>query len=167
MMATIGVKIKVIIPKAVMDYGRVRDAIENTMATKTRSELRREFERTVRTWDHQPNWSSELYRGVRVMWVKVYTYSTQYRLVNAGAKPHIIRKRNAPLLRYQTGFRAKSRPRVVGSFAGGKYGSWRVANAVHHPGHEAREFDKEIAEEYQDTFRKDIQEAITEGILHK
>lgn len=166
-MATLGVKIKVILPKAVFNDAKVRQAIEHTMVQKTGPDLRNEFEKTATTWKDQPTWKTQMYRGVGVLWIKVLTYSTTYRLVNAGARPHIIRPRHKKVLRFQTQFRAKSRPRVIGSFAGGKSGPYVSSLGVHHPGHEAREFDKEIAEQYQDIFRKDVQEAISEGIVHK
>lgn len=165
-MATVGVKIRMILPRAVFDYGKVRQEIGHTMANKTAPELRKEFNKTTQSWDDKPNWKNEMYLGPNVMWVKVLTYSTQYRLVNAGARPHMIRPRRAKMLRFQTNFRAKSRPRVIGAFAGGKSGPYVSTLGVHHPGHEAREFDKEIAEQYAPTFVEDIQEAVTEGILH-
>lgn len=160
-MAGIGVKIRVFVPKTVFNDAHAVQSIQHVMLQKTQPELRKEFEKTVRSWDNKPNWTFEHYFGVGILSVKVLTYSTQYRLVNTGAKPHPIRPRKARMLRFQNGYRAKSRPRLIGSFAGGKYGEFVTARAVHHPGFEAREFDKEIAEQYQDTFRKDIQDAIT------
>lgn len=165
-MATLGIKIRVFVPKAVLDFGTVRNQIESTMIHKTGPEIRKEFHRTVQTWNEQPNWKTEMYRGVGVMWVKVFTYSTVYRLVNSGAGPHPIYPRRKKLLRFQRGFKAKTRPRLIGSFAGGKSGPYFSSRGVKHPGHEAREFDKTIAEEYQDTFARDIQDAVSKGIVH-
>lgn len=166
-MGSLGVKIKVILPKEVFNSEKVRQAIEHKMIRKTAPDLRTEFEKTVRTWKDQPTWKTETEFGVQILAVRVLTYSTTYRLVNAGARPHIIRPRHKKVLRFQTQFRAKSRPRVVGSFAGGKSGPYVSSLGVHHPGHEAREFDKEIAEQYQETFQKDVQEAISEGTVHR
>lgn len=163
-MPTIGVKIRVFVPREVLDSARVVHNIEHTMVQKTQPDIRRELEKTVRTWDHKPSWSLDHFFGVRAMWVKVYTDNVQYRLVNSGARPHEIRPRRAKMLRFQTGFRPKTRPRLIGSFAGGKFGSYISTPVVHHPGHEAREFDAQIAEEYQDTFKKDVQDAIKDAL---
>lgn len=163
-MATIGVKLRVFVPKTVFDDARAVRNIQHVMTSKTGPELRKEFEKTIKSWDDRPNFQMEHYFGVRVLWVKVYTYSTVYRLVNAGARPHEIRPRKARLLRFQSQFKPKSRPRLIGSFAGGKSGDYVSARSVHHPGFEAREFDQEISEQYQDTFRKDIQDAISDAL---
>ncbi|RPJ20968.1 MAG: hypothetical protein EHM33_27290 [Chloroflexi bacterium] len=165
-MATIGVKLRVFVPKEVMNLARVNQAIQHVMIQKTTRELKREFEKTVSTWDHKPNWTMEHYFGVRVLWVKVFTYSTQYRIVNAGAAPHLILPRRAKILRFQTKYKAKTRARLIGSFAGGKSGPYISTPAVYHPGFEARDFDITIAEEYAETFHDDIQEAIKDGIIH-
>lgn len=165
-MATLGIKMRVFVPKSVFNDARMMGNIQHLMIQKTAPDLRREFEKTVRTWKDQPNFKTEHYSGVRVMWVKVYTYSTVYRLVNAGAAPHLIRPRRARMLRFQKNFRPKTRPRLIGSFAGGKFGDFISTPAVFHPGFEAREFDQTIAEEYQDTFAKDVQDVIKEGIVH-
>ena len=168
MMPTIGVKLRVFVPKTVFNMPRVQQEIQHVMLTKTRMDLRRELWRGCRSWKHQPNWQMPHYFGVRVMWVKVFTYSTQYRLVNAGTtkKDYPIVPRRKNMLRFQTQFRPKTRPRLLGSFVGGKFGPYISTLAVIHPGFEAREFDKTVAEEYQKNFTNDIQRAINEGIIH-
>jgi hypothetical protein len=165
-MGKIGVKIRVFVPKEVMNVAAVNRAIQHTMITKTGPELRKEFDKTVTTWSDQPNFQTEHYFGQNVMWVKVLTYSKTYRLVNAGAKPHEIRPRRAKMLRFQNQYRAKSRPKLIRSFAGGKSGDYISTPVVKHPGFEARKFDETIAEEYTKTFHDDIQDAIKEGIIH-
>lgn len=163
-MPTIGIKMRVFVPKEVMDDARVIRNIQHTMIQKTVPDLRRYFHATVRTWSDKPNFPMDHYFGVRVHWVKVYTYSQKYNLVNAGARPHIIRPVRSRMLRFQTGYRAKTRARILNSFNGGKFGDYISTPIVHHPGFEAREFDKQIAEEYQDDFAKDIQDAITDAL---
>lgn len=165
-MATIGVKLRVFVPKEVMNIEAVNRAIQHTMVQKTIPDLKREFGKTVSTWSDKPGFQTDQYFGQNVMWVKVYTYSTHYRLVNAGARPHEIRPRRARLLRFQSEFRPKSRPKLIRSFAGGKSGGYVSTPSVQHPGFEAREFDTTIAEEYTKTFHDDIQKAVEEGIEH-
>lgn len=163
-MSTIQIKMRVFVPKGILDSARVMANIKHTMIQNTMLDLRKEFAKTYSTWDHQPNFSQDEYWGTNVMWVKIFTYSIQYRLVNAGTAPHEIRPRRARMLRFQNGFRAKTRPRFIGSVAGGKFGNYVSRRAVHHPGFEAREFDSEIAESYFDTFAEDIQKAIKDAI---
>lgn len=161
---TLKIKMRVFVPREVFNMPRAMKNIEHVMLQKTQPELSKEFEKTVRTWKDKPVFRREHYFGFHVAWVKVYTYSEKYRLVNAGAAPHTILPRRAKLLRFQTGYKAKTRARLIGSVAGGKSGRYISARAVHHPGFEAREFDDAIAEQYQETFRDDIQEAILKGI---
>lgn len=163
-MPTINIKMRVFVPKEVLNDAKVIRNIQHVMSSKTAQDLKREFAKTYRSWDRQPNFVQDHYFGSRVLWIKVFTYSTQYRLVNAGARPHEIRPRRGGLLRFQTGFRPKSRPRVIGSSGGGKFGDFISARVVHHPGHEAREFDAQIAEEYQETFAEDVQDAIKDAL---
>lgn len=165
-MATIGIKMRVFVPKEVLNTARVFDNIQHTMIQKTIPDLKKEFQPTYRTWSQKnyPNFQGQSYFGVRVMWVKVFTYATTYRLVNAGAKPHIIQVRRSKLLRFQKGYARKTRPRILYSSVGGKFGDYISTPIVHHPGHEAREFDKEIAEQYQSTFEKDVQDAIKDAL---
>lgn len=163
--ATINVKLRVFVPREVIHLSSVFTNIQHVMIQKTQQDLRRELQKTVRTWDNQPNWTLENYFGVQVLWVKVFTYSTQYRLVNTGAKRHPILPRNGKMLRFRTGYKAKTSARLIGSVAGGKFGPYRSTPIVpDHPGFEAREFDKTIAEDYQETFQNDIQEAIKDAI---
>jgi len=89
----------------------------------------------------------------------------QYALVNAGARPHVIRPRHARILKFQRGYRAATRPRVIGSHAAARYGPVVTAQAVHHPGFEAREFDETIAKEYAPRFREDMRRALDEGAV--
>lgn len=160
----ISVKIRVFVPKEVINMAAVARNIEHTMIQKTIPDLRDEFDKTTSTWNDRPSFRAEHYFGGNTKWVRVYTDAEHYRLVNTGAKPHLIRPRRARMLRFQTAFRPKTRPRTIRSFAGGKSGPYISTPLVHHPGHEAREFDKTIAEDYQDTFAKDIQDAIRDAL---
>ena len=163
-MPTVGIKMRVFVPKEIFNHARALKAIQHVMIQKTGPELRREFQKTVRTWNDKPNFKQEHYFGVQVLWVKVFTYSTVYRLVTTGADPHPIYPRRAKMLRFQTNFRPKTRARFIGSFAGGKSGPFISTPAVMHPGFEGRKFDTEIAEQYYDTFAEDVQEAINSAL---
>jgi len=64
------------------------------------------------------------------------------------------------MLRFQVGYRSATRPRVLSSRAYSRFGNYVSSRGVNHPGFEAREFTKTIAEEYEDTFVHDMQDAI-------
>lgn len=166
MSATLGVKIRVFVPKEVFKSEDFQRNMLHTMVHKTIPDLRAEFSKTYSTWSSQgyPNFTAHYYAGVRVLWVKVFTYSQKYRLVNAGAGPHVIRARKGRLLRFRVGYVKKTYPRILHSYIGGRYGAWIGSQMVNHPGFPAREFDQEIAEQYQDTFAQDVQDAITGAI---
>lgn len=44
-----------------------------------------------------------------------------------------------------------------------RYGPYSAALSVDHRGFKAREFDQEIAEQYEDTFQNDMQDAVNRG----
>lgn len=168
----VSIQIKVTVPKQILSVEAVMREIRNTMSTKTARELRDLFEKTTEGWSNTMNpssgfdevrWNTQSHFGTRTNSVKVFTYSKKYALVNDGAKPHTIVPRRARMLRFRTGYRAATKPRVISSQSPMRFGNTISTGAVNHPGFEGREFDETIAKEYGPTFEKDIQEAINRG----
>src|SRR3990172_10716082 len=110
-----------ILPKVakLIDLARLqrelRDALDHTGNI-----VRDDFQKTVKTWEHQPTFRKEGPRltgaGLEVL---VSTNQEAYTYVTRGTRPHLIRPRRARRLRFQTGFKAKTRPRIISSRAGG------------------------------------------------
>lgn len=125
----------------------VGDGIEDTA-----NAMIKDFERTTATWERQPVFqimgkASRV--GSRVVSVTVGTDDEIYGYVSNGTKPHLIRPKNGTILRFQTGYTAKTAPGRFLSTAGGASGAFAFAKEVHHPGSKPRRFNELIARKYQ------------------
>lgn len=155
----VSIRVKVTVPKEKFADVRVQDEILRVMRMKTTPDLKREFNLTTATWNLKPSFQSKQeHRGDRIS-TEVYTNDDIYRLVNEGSPKHPI-PRAPGFIRYRTGYKSKTRPGWVNSFTGGKFGGWRVARQIQHPGFEARRFDEMISSSYKPTFEIDMQQAI-------
>jgi hypothetical protein len=157
------IRIKVTVPEIVLDSSFVREKIKQVMRQKTGPDLRKEFKKTVEGWADSPDFSITVYEASNSIITHVFPSgngTANYTRVNEGAPPHIIRPRHGGMLRFQTGYRAATSPRVIGSRAKNRYGNVISTPIVHHPGFEARAFDETIALDYYETFVEDIQDAI-------
>lgn len=160
----ISIRISVKIPELVIDSKLVRHMIELKMQTKTGPDLQKEFRKTVDGWSNPPPFNPHVYHGNALATV-VYTESERYAWVNNGTQAHRITPKGARgLLRFQPGYRAATRPGVIGSGRPSRFGEHVSSRGVFHPGVEARNFDQMIAEEYADTFVADIQDAISMAV---
>lgn len=116
------------------------------------------------------NWKTKVVFAVKVTvngsqaMVEVWTENEIYGYVTEGTKPHIIVPRRARMLRFQTGYRAKTSPRSIKSGAGGAFGDVAFAHLVHHPGTQARHFERNVMKRYQDVIPAVVQAAITEAL---
>jgi hypothetical protein len=159
----VSVSIEIKIPELLISSDVVRLKIENALVRKTGPELMRQFKKTVVGWDTQINFYQRKANRQDYVSVTVFTRFKQYAIVNAGSPPHTITSRRGGMLRFQTGYRAATSPRVISSRAKQRSGSFVAARSVQHPGFEARDFDVTIAEEIAPQFIDDVQEAIRIG----
>lgn len=154
----VSIRVKVTVPSEKFADKKWVDEVVATMRRKTGPELKFEFQQTVNTWKNKPTFTIHQETQSNRILVDVYTFNDIYRLVNEGSPKHPI-PRAPGFLRYRTGYASKSKAGSKHSFVGGKFGGWRVAKQVQHPGFEARKFDQLIAEDYNPKFQKDMQEA--------
>lgn len=174
----IRVSVKLTVPDKVLNPQNVIDEIAKTQRNKTAPDVKRLFKQTVEGWQNPPTFihRQQILRneiGVTIsatgsrMGLHGLTAANQYSLVNAGADPHPIptpgTTAQGGFLRFQRGYHSSTRPRVLSSRAYMRYGPYSAALSVDHRGFEAREFDQMIADEYTDTFRDDMQEAVNRG----
>lgn len=124
-----------------------------------------DFRKTTNSWKQQPEFTIKLARlqGGDLVG-EVSTNDAIYLYVNNGTVAHDIRPRNAKKLHFMSGYRAKTSHRVIGSHAGGPSGSDVFSQGVHHPGTEAREFDKEIADRRQTDIERNCTAALLQAI---
>ena len=163
---SLSIRVNVTVPKEILNAANVRGEIEAALRNQTAPDLLKMFRGTVNGWVRRPDFSQKFSIGAHRLAVTVFpsgTHADTYALVNAGAKPHTIRRRRAPTLRFQTGYRPATSPRILSSRAASRFGNVVTPLEVRHPGFKGREFDAEIAEQYQPQFEKDIQDAINRG----
>lgn len=122
--------------------------------------MKKTFEGTTETWETDVKFTMRSKVTGFEASISVSTDNKIYGYVNEGTEPHIIRPKRAMRLAFQTGYRAKTRPRSIVSGPGGSFGETAFAKVVHHPGTKAREFTKYVSVRYQDILPRAIQDAI-------
>ncbi|HLE03779.1 MAG TPA: hypothetical protein VI729_04085 [Anaerolineales bacterium] len=159
-----------ILPKVakLIDLARLqrelRDALDHTANI-----VRDDFQKTTNTWTRKPNFRKEgpRQKGPDLEAI-VSTDQDVYRFLTRGTRKNYPIPKNPFMgrrrLRFREGYKAKTRPRVIGSRAGGAFGKTRFARQVIHPGIEARNFDIEIARRRQKNHENLIRLAIRRSI---
>lgn len=138
---------KVIMPPLpLLDPRKIARAVENALDGAAK-DVKVDFLVTTQTFDHTVEFTIESKEG----WRSVSTTDAPYCYINAGTKV-----RHALM---SPDFRAKTRPRYIGSNKG-RGGVLIVSRKINLPGIEAREFDKTIAEKWQKEFPVILQRAI-------
>lgn len=158
------------VPKNVVDTQAVISALESKQRNKTAPEVKNLFLQTVNGWGNPPDFLSNQTTTENSIGIKTYSSgrnSDQYALVNAGSPRHPIDPLHAPWLRFQRGYTPSTSPRSLTSRPYQRSGPFTKAGHVEHPGFTAREFDQTIAEQYQDTFRQDMQDALNSAVARQ
>lgn len=154
------IKLRAIIPtKIILDPEAMARAIENTLDGVAK-DIKVDFDVTTQTWKDRPAFSTEKREGYR----SVSTEDEIYGYVNFGTRPHVIMPVRARALRFQTGFRPKTRVRFIGSNVGGTSGPFVGARQVQHPGSEGRAFDETIQSKWDALMQNTFQRAIDSEI---
>lgn len=123
---------------------------------------RREYQKTVATWDKKPTFFVKSVRGPLVVEIYAGTDDKIYSFVDEGTDPHTIEARNVSVLRYNVNYVAKTQVGVLKSRAGGfaSEGSPVFSKQVKHPGTEARGFTQLIAAYVEKRFALDLAEVV-------
>jgi len=155
------------------NWAAMAKEVERTMDARVKPALVKEFKKVVADWEHKPRFAARKYVNKGAIEVAVYPTGTNkkiWRYVSEGTKPHTIRPKHAKALRFQWGGPGSYKPRTTvgppptfggpGAVSGGK----RVAfKQVIHPGIEARNFERHIADQYRPKFRREIENALRRG----
>lgn len=134
-------------------------AIENVLTMQAKA-IKVDYGVTTRTWKNKPTFVIEKRPFERL----IYTTDKVYGIVSAGARPHKIRARNAPMLAFQWGgpgsYKPKTQPLSIASRAGGATGPIVRRKEVNHPGHKARKFPEAIGKKWDERAPRQLQRAI-------
>jgi len=155
---------KSIRPKSKLSSKKVRAQLLNALRTEGKV-IVAELDKTTRTWKgDKPTFKFELsFAGGDVTLLigpGGNTHGAQkWVWLNEGTKPHIIRARNAPLLRFRTTFVPKTKVGVFASGPGRIAPPWRSTFSVNHPGNAAREWSSKIVQRRKKKFRVTILQA--------
>lgn len=158
--------LKAIIPKQSFALSKPMTKALAQATTDTLNTMKKDFERTTRGWKTEVKFTTQKALNVTSTSIRgaVGTDNKIYGYVNNGTRPHIIRPKRAKALRFQTGYRPKTRFRTLISFSGGgAYGAYAYAKSVRHPGTKPREFDYTIADMRQPDFEKACRSAIAKA----
>lgn len=133
--------------------------VDGALQSLARDEGIPAFQNTTRTWTHKPTFTVEkTTRG----WA-INTDSQIYQWVDQGTRPHVITAKNALLLKFPGPYQPKTKPNVIGSFAGGRGRVWVSKRTVQHPGTEARNFRDIIMRRLQARAASRVREAIDQS----
>ena len=160
------ITIKAIVPKTdkLIDQFKLDRELKGTL-DKTGNIIRSDFRKTTRTWREKPDFRKtgpKSEHGGLV--VEVFANNKVYFYLTHGTKSHLISPKRAGALRFQAGYRAKTRVRVVGSRSGGAFGAVAFSKGHRVSGIKAREFDKEIASRREKTFNSRVQAAFRRSV---
>lgn len=166
----VSVKISVTVPKEMFKVQAWRNRVMQVQSSKTKPELQKMFRATVAGWKNKPRFYGRKDVAVYHIGMIVHPASERngeiYALVNAGAPPHPILPKKG-FLRFRPGYSASTSPKILSSRANQRFGGYVSSRGITnppHPGFEAREFDVTIAEQYADTFAKDMQDTFKYAI---
>lgn len=138
------------------------------MASETATDVRSDFELTTETFDKPVKFRKRGWVTGNKVRVSVTTDDENYKRLNDGVKGgYKIPKDGPGLMVFQTGYKAKTRPHLlrqgfIRPQAGGPFGDLIFVNTqITAKGFEARNFDKAIAELWEDRFARRAQLALS------
>lgn len=138
-----------------------RKAIEKALKDRISPLLIKSHSLVVADWKNKPTFETRI--SVRPDKISMTVFPAGphagiYEIVDQGSPPHIIRPVSAKMLVFRTGYQSKTLARPARTVAGGGKATGDVifAKLVHHPGSEAREFSKPIAEDIKPDFKQII-----------
>ena len=134
----------------------IEGALNNAL-TQTAKAIQVDYRVTTKTWDHQPVFEIKTPAKFERL---IFTTDKIYLFVSGGTRPHVIKPKNASMLRFQAGYSAKTSVRVIGSTAGGSSGRVIYSRGVMHPGTKARQFPEVIGKKWEREWPRQLDRAM-------
>ena len=132
------------------------------IAKKTARDIKKDFEKTTKTWKTKVKFEMIVAVGPRSIDVLVATDNEIYGYVDRGTKEHIIQpKKPGGVLAFKSQYKPKTIPNLIGSKAGGASGNTVFASWVLHPGTKARNFEEAILKKWTPIYKRRIEQAIS------
>jgi hypothetical protein len=160
----VSIRISVSVPEAKFVGKKWLDEIAMKQRQQVVPKLKHLFEQTVFGWSRKPNFGWVQTRTgdeISVMMYPEGAAADTWALVSSGAPGHVIvPKRSGGFLRFKPGYRAATTPGKLQSRRAYRSGPTVGAAIVNHPGFTAREFPKLIADEFEETYAGEMQDAI-------
>lgn len=161
----VSISVKVTLPKSgVFTNKGWLNEIARVQRQTSVPRLKKLFQKTVFGWSNKPDFGWAQIRTSDTMSITMYPsgmYADIWNLVNAGSPPHDIPARPGGLLRFRPGYRSATMPGSIQSHRAYRSGPFYTAKIIrNHPGFTAREFTRLIAEEYENPYMNDMQDAI-------
>lgn len=141
------IRFSVLRPKPIKDRDMTSALVEGM--DKFAKEILKDYERTVRTWNHQVKFISDMEIRKRSIVVHTGTQDDIWNWVDRGTRRHPIFPKRKKWLRFQPKYRRKTRVNVIGSWPGGPSGPFVFAGSVMHPGTKARNFTKVLLKRWK------------------
>lgn len=154
---------------ALLDLNSIaRKQIEQRMEQRVKPALLKSHEKIVSSWKSDVGFKARKFISGDQIAISINAIGRDkaiWTYVDQGTKPHVILPRNAPRLRFRTGYNPKTLASPARTVSGGGMatGPTVFAKKVNHPGTEAREFTKTIAEDIKPGFRKEIDNAFRQA----
>lgn len=161
----VSIRVKVTLPPSnVFQKKRWLEEIARVQRQTSVPRLRKLFQQTVYGWSEKPSFGWTQTRTSDTLAITMYPQGPRadvWELLNAGSPAHtILPKNRGGFLIYRPGYRAATTPGSLQSRRAYRSGPFVSARVVHHPGFQAREFTTLIAQEYENPYMNEMQEAI-------
>lgn len=159
----VSITVSVVLPKTKFATKKWLDEIARTQRQTSVPRLKKLFQKTVFGWSNKPSFGWVQRRSADEMSITMYPsgqYADIWTLVNLGSPAHTIMPRKRGFLRFRPGYRSATTPGTLQSRRAYRSGAFIGARQVNHPGFEARDFTKLIAEEFRDPYMGDMQDSL-------
>lgn len=153
-----------ILPKHGLSERHVRNELKKSLEAEARI-VKRELEKTTATWNTRVKFQTKVFFRGDGAFLQVTTNNEVWGYLDRGTGMYGPKKRKYPIfpkrpggmLRFQSGYSAKTKPGVLGSTGGGSFGNVVHAASVTHPGIKARHWTKAVEKARYKPFRNAIQ----------
>jgi hypothetical protein len=150
------------ISPGILDAKVFRKEIEAELKRQAKI-LKGDFKLITRTWEHKVEFKTDIKFGMEPS-VTVSTNDKIFAYLDQGTRAHWVGpKKNGGTLAFHSKYKAKSRPRLIGSVQGGGSGPMAFSKGHYVSGIEPREYFKTMKDIRESGFERAMNKAFEEG----